>query len=81
MMAFPGMLVGPAKKAGIKVPDNPEEFDRNEYTHFFVFCQMQLGRRMPYASCVWDNAEIIASIPDEEIKKVSTTSILAMGYN
>ena len=36
MIAFEGLLVGPAKAAGIKVPDDPEEYDPSEFQHFHV---------------------------------------------
>ena len=46
MLAFPEMLVSAAKQAGIKTPKDPDNFDRNQFPHFAVFCTAQLCRRM-----------------------------------
>ncbi len=78
MMAFPGMLVGAAKKANMNVPDNPDDYDQEQFPHFDVFCKVQLGRRMVPGEH-WDNAEIIASISKEEIKTITLEGILAKG--
>jgi len=80
MMAFPCMLVNPAEKAGIKVPEDPDNFDKQEFPHFYVFCFMQLGRRMPFPDSHWNNAHIIASIPEENIRLVLPEQLLMMGY-
>lgn len=80
MVAFPGMLIGPAQRANIKVPDDPNNYDENEYPHFFVFCQMQLGRSMPNPTSHWNNAAIIAKISDDEIRRVSYNDIINMGF-
>jgi len=80
MLAYPTMLVEPAKKAGIKVPEDADNFDLSEYPHFFVFCRMQLGRRMPTAYSHWENAKIIAKIPEDKIKMITIDEILEMGY-
>jgi hypothetical protein len=81
MLAFPGMLTEPAKRAGIKVPPNPEDYDKNKYPHFAVFCSMQLGRRMSSATSHWENAKVIASIPDDKIRVVTAENILGMGFD
>lgn len=54
------MLVNPAKAAGMKVPDDPDNYNKEEYPHFFVFEVCQLGASMPYPSCAFDNASLIA---------------------
>jgi hypothetical protein len=43
MLAFPGMLAGAAEQAGMKVPSNPDDFDPNEFPHFFVFVRSSSG--------------------------------------
>ena len=58
MLAFPGMLVDAAEKAGMKVPQNADEdsWSGNEYPHFYVFCKLQLGRIMRPGEH-WENAK------------------------
>lgn len=77
MIVFPGMLLGPAEKAGIKTPADADNYDANEYTHFAVFCNLQLARPM---SCHWTNAKIIATIPEDKIKTITVEEILEMGW-
>ncbi len=79
MLAFESMLIAAAEKAGIKVPLDTD-YDPHEYPHWRVFCTMQLGRSMPTPTAHWDNAKIIAAIPDDKIKTVNTVDILGMGY-
>ena len=80
MIAFRAMLVGPAEQAGIKVPPDLELYDSAEYPHWGAFLNMQLGRRMPCATSHWDNAKIIAAIPDEKIKTITVEAVMALGY-
>ena len=75
MIAFPSMLLKAAEDAGIKVPDlsmsKNDEFDNNIYPHFAVFCNAQLCRRMSNLAQHWENAKIIAQIPDDKIKTIT----------
>lgn len=80
MFVFPGMLVSAAEKAGIEVPENPEDFDKNKYIRFYIFCEAQLGRSMPYSGVHWDNAKIIAEIPEEKLKVVTMSDLLGLGF-
>lgn len=84
MFAFPEMLVEPAKRAGMKVPENPNHFVDEEYPHFAVFCNIQLGSPVPYGQAIWDNAKVIAGVPDTDIKDVTREELvgrgLAIGY-
>ena len=41
MIAFPELLIEPAKKAGIKVPDNVSKYDKQDFMHWHVFCTVQ----------------------------------------
>ena len=79
MIAFPGMLVQPALKAGIKVPDNPEKFDDKKYPHFYVFINFQLGRPIFNSTSHWSNAKIIAKISDDKIKTITLGDIAELG--
>lgn len=78
MIAFPGMLVTAAKNAGMKVPKDPDNFDASRYPHFSVFCAVQLCRRMRPGEH-FENAEIIARIPNDKIQTVTLTDLLAKG--
>jgi hypothetical protein len=83
MIAFPGMLVGPAKAAGMKVPEDPENFVAEEYVRFQIYLAFQLGAPLPYPSAHWDNAKIIAELTDEDLQKVTVGEMmerLALGY-
>jgi hypothetical protein len=79
MIAFPEMLIEAAEKAGMKVPPNPEDFDRTDFMHFFVFAAVQVGAPMPYPDAHWHNAELIAQIPDSEIELVTYQELLDRG--
>jgi hypothetical protein len=80
MLAFPGMLVKHAQAAGIKTPPDPEHYSKEEYPHFFVFEACQLGAAMPYPSCAFDNAVLIAAIPDDQILNVTYRGLLDKGF-
>lgn len=81
MLAFPSMLTSAAEQAGMKFPSDPDDFSPEEFPHFQVFCSVQLGRRMNHLSEHWDNAKVIAAIPDEEIKKVSLDDLIDRGLS
>lgn len=81
MLAFPGMLVEAAKKVGMKVPEDPDNFDKNKFPHFVVFCNAQLCRPVCYHGEHWDNAKIIAAIPDDKIMEVSLNDLLKEGLS
>lgn len=81
MMVFPGMLVSAAERAGIKVPEDPDnDYDPMEFPHFHLFCCAQLGQSMPYAGVHWDNAKVIASIPEEKIMEVTYEDLKDWGF-
>lgn len=80
MIAFPGMLIRPAKDAGMKVPDDPDDFDKGAYPHFYVYMQAQLGAPMPFPDAPFENAKVIAAIPDEEITKITYQELLEKGF-
>ena len=80
MIAFPGMLVEPAKKAGIKVPEDPDNYEPMDFVKFYVLCKVQLGQPMPSPTSHWENAEVIAAISDEKIKTVTYQELLDFGW-
>lgn len=77
MIAFPNMLLAPAKRAGMSVPDNADDFDIDQYPHFNIYCLVQLGASLPYASAHWDNAHVVAIIPMDKIKTVTMNDLIA----
>ena len=81
MLAFPSMLTEAAKTAGMKTPDlsKTEEWDREAFPHFTVFCGAQLERPMSSPTEHWDNAKIIAAIPDDRIRQMTVADLLAAG--
>lgn len=81
MIAFSELLVGPAKEAGIKVPDDVEQYDRDAYPHWHLFCCIQLGARMPSPTAHWDNAKIIAQIPATEVPQVTWEQLVSLGIS
>lgn len=78
MLAFPEMLEAPAKQAGMKVPPNTERFSKLKFPHFHIFCKLQLNRRMKPGE-QWNNAKVIAAIPEKELKKMTLEDFIAKG--
>lgn len=81
MIAFPEMLVPAAEKAGIKVPSDVYSFNQDEYPHFAVYINCQLGASMPYMGCHWENAKIIAEITEDKIRTINFNEILKLGFH
>lgn len=71
MLAFPEMIEPAAKNAGISVPNDLENYDKNDYPHWFIFCQLQLGAPMPHCQAHFENAKVIADIPTENLKTMT----------
>ena len=81
MIAFPCMLVGAAERAGMKVPNDPNNFEneKEEYVHFYVFCIPQLCRRMGSPTEHWENAKLIASISEDKLKTMTLEDFIDQG--
>lgn len=79
MLAFPDMLVPSAESAGMKVPKDTESFDANEFPHFFVYREIQIGRPIVGNTSHWENAKIIAGVTDDKIRLVTYSELLEMG--
>ena len=75
MLVYPGMLVGAAEQAGMKVPPNVDQYDPTEYPHFDLFCLLQLARRMQWGE-QFGNAKILAAIPIEELHKMTVKQLV-----
>lgn len=79
MIAFPEMLVGPAKEAGMKVPDDLENYKNEDFKHWTVFCNVQLGKSMSSPTEHWDHAKIIAKIPESKIGTITYKDLRKKG--
>ena len=80
MIAFPSMIVDAAKNAGIKIPSDLDDFDKNEFPHWYVFCALQLGRPMrPGAQ--WDNAKVLAELSEDKIKSMTFEDFEQAGFS
>ena len=73
------ILANTADASGIKVPPDPENFDKSEYPHFNVFAVVQSGAPLLTATSHWENARIIAEIPDDRINLVTMEDLINMG--
>lgn len=79
MIAFPKMLVSAAKAAKMKVPKDPDEFPKEKYPHFWIFCAIQLARPMRSPGEHWENAKIIAEISEEKLKTMTFADFISAG--
>lgn len=85
----------PAQLAGIIVPDDMMDYDREQYPYWAVYQNVQSpewaswlpktqpvgrpGSKMQHHQHRWENARIIASIPDNSIRTVTIADLGAMG--
>jgi hypothetical protein len=81
MIVGTGILAKAAAKAGIEVPKDhsSENFDKEKYARWHIYLAVQLGRPLPYPSAHWDNAEVIASIPEDQLKTVTVADLKKLG--
>lgn len=80
MIAVPSLLAGPAQAAGIEVPPDTDNFDAEQFLRFHVFCNAQLGRRMPNWSCHWENAKVVAAVPEKQLKTITFAQLEELGF-
>ncbi len=81
MIAFPSMLVGCAKEAGIDVPDDIENYDPESYMKWHIYNIVQLGQSLPYPSAHWHNAKVIAELSEQELKSVTFDDLIEKGLS
>ena len=81
MIIYPSQLIPAAEEAGMKVPQlsKNDEFNPELAPHFHVFCQIQLGRPLTNWNEHWENAKVIASVPDDQIRTITTKELIARG--
>lgn len=85
MIALTCGLVDPAAEAGIELP--PDELIKNDsidkfkesHLRFWLFCRVQLGSVMPTPDAHWKNAEVIASLSDDELRTITLEQLIAKG--
>lgn len=82
MFAFPSMLTRAAEQAGMKAPSDEDadsdNFNKEDYPHFWVFCLLQLNRPMQPGEH-WDNAKVIAEIPEDKLKSMTPVDFVQAG--
>lgn len=82
MIAHPSLLAVAAREAGIKLPEDIDaDFESDEYPHWFVFLSVQTGLRMPSPGCHFENAKIVAAIPEDEIRLVTISMLRDLGFS
>lgn len=69
-----------AKEAGIKVPEDINDFELHDHLHFVIFMTTQRGEAMPYPTAALENAKLIGSLDDETIKIVSIEDLIDLGF-
>lgn len=82
MIAFPSMLEQAATDAGIPVPPNSDtdDYDLEAFPRFYLFCVAQLGRPMVSPGAHWENAKVIAALPEDQIKSITYEQLLEKGW-
>jgi hypothetical protein len=79
MMAFPGMIAEAARQAGMKTPPEPDgKWSPDEYPHFHVYCNVQLGRAIQWGEH-WENAKVVAKLGPRKIKSVTLEQLIGLG--
>lgn len=81
MIASEGLLIGPAKEAGIDVPEDLENFDEEKYMRWLVFINAQIGQPMPSPNAHFENAKVVATVSREELKVISMESLIDLGFS
>ena len=80
MIAIADILLEPARKANILVPEDLEDYNPVQFPHWHVFVNSQIGRSLPQPTSHWDNAEVIASLNNTEILTVSLGDLCDRGF-
>lgn len=78
---FEGMLVNYIPDEFLSMlPENIEEYDKNEYPHWYVFCQLHLGRPID-TDDLENNAKIIFGLSEKEIRTMTIDQLISLGCN
>lgn len=73
------MLTAAAQLAGMKVPPDPDDFDPEKFPHFHVFCLLQLSRPVRVHGEHWNNAKVIADIPEDKLRTMTLGDFIEAG--
>lgn len=77
MIINSALLIDPALKAGIKVPDDITTYDPEEYPHWDIYCVVQLELN---SNSNFTNAKIIAKISEDKLKTLTWKELLKLGF-
>ena len=80
MIALAEMLIVPAQKAGMKTPEDVYNYNTNDFPHFHVYELVQIGSPMPSPDSHYHNARAIASLSEEDIKKMTMEDLINSGF-
>ena len=80
MLSEPYQIAKAAEDAGMRLPPDIDNVDPEQFPHFHVYCAVQLGCSITWGNH-WNNAKIIAAIPDDKIKQVTHEDLEALGFN
>lgn len=78
MLVFPSTLESAAEAAGISVPPDSHDFKKEDFPHFFILCQTQLGRSMVPGEH-FENAKKIAPLTREQLETMSWDDFSKLG--
>lgn len=77
-LMFPGLLLNHIKDSGIKVPEDLENYNIEDYPHWHVYKVLHLGANLP-AGALGENAKIIGKLSIEEVMKVTVQDLENLG--
>lgn len=76
----PQKLADLAKEGGISVPADINDFFLGDHIHFVVFMTTHRGEEMPYPTAPVENAKLIASLTDEQVKSITIEDLIDLGF-
>lgn len=79
MIAIPSLLAEVARASGINVPEDLDNYEREDFPHWHVYQGVQLGAPMPHPSAHHDNAKVIAQLSDSKIRTVTFEELERLG--
>ncbi len=79
------MISNIAKKAGMKIPKNPNgDWSHKEFPRFNIFCYIALGKPVHWASFQSEaahNAKIVTNLKNEELETVTVGDLVNKGVS
>lgn len=81
MYVFPSMLIQDAEEAGIKVPEDPDKYNKEDYPHFHALCNVCLcNPDITNRDQIIYNTKIISKIPNNKIRTITYGEMLDKLY-